>query len=96
MRVSRHYTLGRTQATMDFVDVDIVNDTPVFLSPKALTMLPSEFGDECVHLIQSFFQTVLDHIRAGRNKEAEALLRELHEPNETRLGLRKVRRKAVR
>jgi hypothetical protein len=72
---------------MDFVDVDIVNDTPVFLSPKALTMLPSEFGDECVHLVQNFFQTVLDHIRSGQNQQAEALLRELREPNETRLGL---------
>ncbi|GAH38824.1 unnamed protein product, partial [marine sediment metagenome] len=60
---------------------------PVFLSPKALTMLPSEFGDECVHLVQHFFQTVLDHIRSGRNWQAEALLRELREPNETRLGL---------
>ncbi|BAL73735.1 hypothetical protein S23_05140 [Bradyrhizobium cosmicum] len=87
MRISQHYGLGRTQATMDFVDVDIVNDTPVFLSPKALTMLPSEFGDECVHLVQNFFQTVLDYIRGGKNHQAEALLRELREPNETRLGL---------
>jgi hypothetical protein len=87
MRVSQHYDLGRTQATMDFVDVDIIEDTPVFLSPKALTMLPSEFGDECVHLVQNFFHTVLDSIRAGRNAEAERLLRQLREPNETRLGL---------
>jgi hypothetical protein len=87
MRVSQHYNLGRTQATMDFVDVDIVEDTPVFLSPKALTMLPSEFGDECVHLVQNFFHSVLEHIRDGRHSEAERLLRELREPNETRLGL---------
>jgi hypothetical protein len=33
VRVSRHYGLGRTQATMDFVDVDIVEDTPAFVSP---------------------------------------------------------------
>ena len=65
MRVSQHYNRGRTQATMDFVDVDIVNDTPLFLSPKALTMLPSEFGDECVHLVQNSFQSVLEHIRNG-------------------------------
>lgn len=87
MRVSEHYALGRSQATLDFVDVDIVTDTPVFISPKALTMLPSEFGDQCVHLVQSFFQTVLELIRTGRNDRAERLLRELREPNETRLGL---------
>lgn len=89
MRVSEHYRLGRSQASLDFVDVDIISDTPVFISPKALTMLPSEFGDECVHLVQSFFQTVLEHIRSGRNDQAERLLRQLREPNETRLGLSK-------
>lgn len=89
MRVSEYYKLGRVQATLDFVDVDIVADTPVFLSPKALTMLPSEFGDECVHLVQSFFQTVLESIRENRNEDAERLLRQLREPNETRLGLSK-------
>jgi hypothetical protein len=89
VRISNHYKLGRTQATLDFVDVDIVEDTPVFLSPKALTMLPSEFGDECVHLVQSFFQAVLEHIRNDRNHDAERLLRQLREPNETRLGLSK-------
>jgi hypothetical protein len=87
MRVSQYYDLGRTQATLDFVDVDTVDDTPVFISPKALTMLPSEFGDECVHAVQSFFHTVLGLIRGGQNRDAERLLRNLSEPNETRLGL---------
>jgi hypothetical protein len=52
-------------------------------------MLPSDWGDECVHLIQNFFQTVLTHIREGRNNDAEMLLRTLREPNETHLGLSK-------
>ena len=91
MRVSEHYRLERSQASLDFVDVDIVADTPVFISPKALTMLPSEFGDECVHLVQGFFQTVLELIRGERNDQAERLLRQLREPNETRFGLSKGR-----
>jgi hypothetical protein len=77
------------QATLDFVDADVKQDTPLFISPKALTMLPSEFGDECVHLIQSFFHKVLELIKAGRNSEAESLLAVLREPNETHLGLSK-------
>jgi hypothetical protein len=89
MRVSQFYKLGRSQPTLDFVDVDTVADTPVFISPKALTMLPSEFGDECVHAIQNFFKTILELIRVGRNDEAERLLRSLREPNETRFGLSK-------
>jgi hypothetical protein len=89
MRVSQLYGLNRTQATLDFVDVDINGDTPVFISPRALTMLPSDWGDECVHLIQNFFETVLAHIRGGRDHDAEMLLRTLREPNETHLGLSK-------
>ncbi len=50
-------------------------------------MLPSEFGDECVHLVQSFFHKVLELIKDGQNQEAEALLSVLREPNETHLGL---------
>ena len=77
MRLSQHFKLERSQATLDFVDVDTVADTPVFISPKALTISPSEFGDECVHAIQNFFQTVLELIRTGRNGDAERLLRNL-------------------
>lgn len=87
MRVSDYFKLGRTQPTLDFVDVDIERDTKLFLSPSALASLPSDWGAECAHLIQDFFKTVLDHIKAGKHGEAERLLRALKEPNETHLGL---------
>ena len=89
MRISKIYELDRTRASLDFVDVDVKADTPVFVSPRALTLLPSEWGNQCVHLIQNFFETVLTKIREGRNSEAETLLRTLREPNETHLGLSK-------
>lgn len=88
-RVSALYSLGRTQPTLDFVDVNIAGDTAVFLSPSALAMLPSEWGDRCVHLIQNFFGTVLEFIKAGDHAKAEQLLSMLREPNETHLGLSK-------
>lgn len=87
VRVSEHYGLGRTQAELDFVDVDIQSDTAVFVSPRALGMLPSRWGDECVALVQSFFQAVMEAIRGGDHGRAETLLRALREPNETHLGL---------
>ena len=87
MRISEYYNLERIQPTLDFVDVDIEGDTRVFVSPRALLELPSEWGDECVHLVQNLFQTVLNLIRSGRNNEAETLVRVLREPNKTHLGL---------
>ena len=86
-RVSEIYKLGLGQGSLDFVDVDIFTDTPLFISPRALQTLPSDWGDECVHLVQSFFGEVLQLIKSGRNEKAEALLAELKEPNETHLGL---------
>lgn len=89
MRVSQLYNLNRTQPTLDFVDVDVEGDTPVFISPTALESLPSEWGDECVHLVRNYFRYVLGLIQAGKNREAEVLLRVLREPNETHLGFSK-------
>lgn len=86
-RVSTIYKLGRTQATLDFVDVDIRTDTRVFISPRALALLPSDWGDGCVALLQNFFETVLDHIKSDRHDDAQKLLQSLREPNETHLGL---------
>jgi hypothetical protein len=87
MRVSSRFKLGRTQPTLDFVDVDYNGDTKLFISPRALAGLPSDWGAECVSLVQSFFGTVLTHIKAGRHGDAERLLLALREPNETHLGM---------
>jgi hypothetical protein len=72
---------------LDFVDVDVEWDTKVFISPRALTLMQTEWGDGCVTLVQNFFETVLQRIKDGDNVGAEALLQELREPNETHLGL---------
>lgn len=93
MKVSEFYKLGRTQPTLDFVDVDIRTDTKVFVDPRALRLLPSEFGEECVSLVQSFFRTVLSTIRKKHNEKAKKYLRTLKEPNETHLGLSRGRSK---
>jgi hypothetical protein len=86
-RVSKVYKLNRSQATLDFVDVDVEWDTKVFISPRALTLMHTDWGDGCVTLVQNFFETVLQRIKDGDNAGAEALLQELREPNETHLGL---------
>jgi hypothetical protein len=86
-RVSEIYKLGRTQGSLDFVDVNVSRDTPLFISPTALAHLPSDWGDGCVYLVQNFFQTVLQAIKEGKHDRAESLLNTLKEPNETHLGV---------
>jgi len=91
MRVSEYYQLGRTQPELDFVDVDVYGDSRLFIDPRALRLLPSEWGRECVSLVQNFFREVLRHIREGNPRGAQALLATLREPNETHFGLSKQR-----
>jgi hypothetical protein len=87
MRVSEYFHLNRTQPTLDFVDVDIRDDLRLFVDPRALRLLPSDWAAECVALIQNFFRHVIHEIQDGHNDEAEGLLATLREPNEVHLGL---------
>lgn len=87
MRVSSHFHLNASQGELDFVDVDCENDLKVYIDPRALRLLPSTWAQECVSLIQNFFQHVLDEIRSGSNSHALRLIEGLSEPNETHLGL---------
>jgi hypothetical protein len=89
MRVSEYYHLERAQPELDFVDVDIYGDVRIYVDPRALRLLPSRWGDECVSMIQNFFQTVLETIKNGMEARAKSLLMTLKEPNETHLGLSK-------
>lgn len=86
-RVSQVFSLNRTQPALDFVDVDTSTDLAVFVDPRALRLLNTEWGSHCVSLIQGFFTTVLEAIRHDDDKLGKELLLNLSEPNETHLGL---------
>lgn len=46
----------------------------------------TDWGAECISLVQDFFGHVLSCIRKGAHSRARLLLAQLREPNETRLG----------
>jgi len=85
-RVSEHFALGLTQPALDFVDVDVVGDVPLFVDPRAIERLDSDWGQECLDLLRDFFERVLAAIRDGREADGLRLLAGLGEPNETHLG----------
>lgn len=87
MRVSEYYQLGVKQAALDFVDVDIEGDDPLFVDPRALRLSDGAWANDCVSLIQVFFDSVVAAIREGNDGRAVGLLASLREPNETHLGL---------
>ncbi|MFC4330350.1 hypothetical protein ACFPC0_21705 [Streptomyces andamanensis] len=86
MRVSEHYNIKRTQGTLDFVDVDIKDDVPVYIDPGMIRHLPDDWGKECLIMLTTFFDSVLDAVRTDDKRRATYLLGNLGEPNETHLG----------
>lgn len=87
MKISSIFKLGKTQAELDFIDIDIAQDTPLFLDPFFLNLRSDNWSLECTRLIKSFFQRVISYIRDGNIIEAKRLFEYLHEPNATCLGL---------
>jgi hypothetical protein len=87
VHISEYFQLGRSQPSLEFVDVDIEGDTRVYVDPRALHNIGSGWAAQCVSLLQSFFGTVLEAIQSGDDELAQGLLASLNEPNETRLGL---------
>ena len=87
LTVSSHFNLDKSQAELDFVDVPIFSDLPVFIDPFAISHRPDPWSQESAVSLRQFFQQIVDAIRRGEEEEALELLRFLREPNETHLGL---------
>lgn len=86
MRVSQVFGLGRTQPSLDFVDVHVDTDTAIFVDPNALRGLDTTWGAECRSLLQHFFSHVLDMVQKGHDDAAIDLVASLRERNEFHLG----------
>jgi hypothetical protein len=87
MDFSRFFSLSKTQAELDFVNVDPERDTRVFVDPYALEVKDDQWSNRCADHIRSFFHAVLHAIRSGDDDRARHLLSNLHESQETFLGL---------
>lgn len=86
MRVSEYYNLGIPTGSLDFLDVEVESDTPLFIDPTRLGASNDHWDQECIATIQSFFSTVIDATRQGNDPLAKSLIANLGEVNETRLG----------
>jgi len=86
VRVSEYFNLGKTQPYLDFVDVQLDTDIPVFIDPTALRPLKSPWGHECGSLVRAYFEVVLNQIKIGNDNGARKLVSCLNERNEFHFG----------
>jgi hypothetical protein len=86
-RISQHFKLSGDQSTLEFVDVPVKADASFFVDQRAFRQLRGDWGEQCVSLLQTFFDAVISRIQSGDDQGAQELLASLSEPNETHLGL---------
>lgn len=85
-RLSDYFGLKKSQPELDFVDVPTKADLLLFVDPYAFTLDSDPWFIECNNLIVDYFAMLIDSIRAGRIAQAEQLLSNLHEPEDTHLS----------
>lgn len=86
MKLSELFKLKKTQAELDFIDIDPAKDIPLFLDSHLIGASHHPFAEHCHSTISSFFSFFLALIRDGDEDGARELFSHLHEPNETCLG----------
>jgi hypothetical protein len=86
-KFSQHFGIGLTQPELDFVDINLDGDLPLYVDPFAISIYDNEWANRCNDRIVLFFQTAINSIRRGDTAAAARMLSDLSEPNETRLGV---------
>lgn len=87
MKISKKFNLNKSQYELDFVDIDLLQDTPLFIDPYFLAQRNDSWSIEASRTVRSFFQQLIALIAAGQIEEAREIFNHLGEPNETCLGL---------
>ncbi len=89
MKISKKFGINRKQTELDFVDIDISKDTPLFIDPYRIAKLTGPFIDEANGIINNFFGYLIELLAAGETKKAREIFVNLNEVNETCLGFSK-------
>lgn len=86
MKISKKFKLGKSQAELDFVDIDPKRDTMLYVDSQLIGASNHAFADRCHNTISDFFSLFLELIQEGEQDRARELFSHLGEPNETCLG----------
>lgn len=86
-KFSEYFGLNKKQSQLDFVDIPLDTDVPLYVDPYALSVSSSDWLRDAANVVVDFFDLLISSIRAKDKKTAMWLLSNLHEPNDTHLGV---------
>ena len=89
MLFSEAFNLNRSQPEIDFIDVDLALDFPLYFDPSTFLDSDDEFAKGCAEDIYDFFEAVMEAIRNNNRNRGVDLLSALKEPNDSYLGVSK-------
>ena len=85
--ISESTWLNKAQYELDFVNVYLNKDIPLFIDPWAIRQWNDELSVKCHSLISDFFEHLLFLVKNDDKEWAITILDWLHEPKETNLWL---------
>lgn len=89
MKISQIFNLGVSHKQLDFIDIDIKVDYPLFLDPFLISRTENQFSAEVNETVKNFFSKIIHLILENNYEEALNLFQFMKEPKETCLGLSK-------
>ncbi len=87
MRIAKRFGMSQTQRELDFVNVDLSDDTPLFIDPFFLSRRTDRWSEQASKTVLNFFEYLVNLIKQKRIEEARFMFEYLGEPGETGLGL---------
>jgi len=87
--VSEYFNLHKTQLELDFVDIPLKGDIPVFIDPYLISIQSNNFSRLLSEYLSDFFDLVIDHIKNDQKDQALNLLKHTSENNDYHLGYSK-------
>ena len=89
MQISKKFGLNKSQYELDFVDIDIEKDTPLFLDPYFISKMEFPMAEAAYKTLRSYFNYLLALLRQDHIDEAKEIFSFLGETNEICLGMSK-------
>ena len=86
MKISKYFKLNKTQFELDFVDIDISTDIPLFLDPYYISKCDFPFAIEAHRYLKNYFDYLLFLLKSEEYMKAQSLFSYLGETNELCLG----------
>lgn len=89
MKISETLNINKSQFELDFIDIDIENDIPLFIDPVYISKANTPMINKMYSTLDNFFSYLIELINTNHISEARKIFLNLNEVNDIHLGLSK-------